>query len=241
VNVHDEMSDNEVLRAASESLSAISMAGPPDVEAILARGRAVRARRRIPGAASGLAMVTAAAAVLGLGLSGALSSAPAASARGTGTIRTAAFTLVEHANGTDTLTLNPREVYNAAALQNAFHQAGIPALVTSGSFCSSHPSLAAFSQVMYDVPTPHQLRTYGGGTSTVYIPTATINPAAMPAGTELSFGIFQFGPYNYLAAAELINTSSYSCTSTPPVPPAVPPAHEPPLVNGMTFRLFFLS
>jgi hypothetical protein len=40
MNVHDEMSDNEVLRAASGSLSAIPMAQPPDVEAIIARGDA---------------------------------------------------------------------------------------------------------------------------------------------------------------------------------------------------------
>ena len=42
MNAHDEMSDNEVLRAASDSLSAIPMASPPDVEAIMARGRARR-------------------------------------------------------------------------------------------------------------------------------------------------------------------------------------------------------
>ena len=29
MNVHDEMSDNEVLRAASDSLSAVPMASPP--------------------------------------------------------------------------------------------------------------------------------------------------------------------------------------------------------------------
>jgi hypothetical protein len=81
---------------------------------------------------------------------------------------------------------------------------------------------------MYRVPTPH----------TKYLFAVNINPAAMPAGTELSFGILQFGQYNKLVAAELINTSSYSCTSTPPVPPE---RNEPPLVNGMTFRLFFVS
>jgi hypothetical protein len=212
VNVHDELSDDEVLRAASESLSATPMASPPDVEAILARGRAVRARRRIPGAVSGLAAVTAAAVVLGLGLSGALGSAPA---RGTGTIRTAAFTLAEHANGTATLTLNFHELLDAAALRNALQQDGIPALVTSGSFCSSHPALAAFSQVMSPTRVEpgrhHHLR----GAPSI----STINPAAMTEGTELSFGIFQLGPDEQQVDAELINTSSYSCTSTPPSPP----------------------
>jgi DNA-binding CsgD family transcriptional regulator len=45
MNVHDEMSDSEVLRVASQVLSRISVAGPPDVEAITARGRARRNRR----------------------------------------------------------------------------------------------------------------------------------------------------------------------------------------------------
>jgi hypothetical protein len=210
VNVHDELSDDEVLRAASESLSALPMASPPDVEAILARGRAVRARRRTPGAVSGLAAVTAAAVVLGLGLSGAFGSAPA---RGAGTIQTAAFTLAEHANGTATLTINPKVLLDAAALRNALHHDGIPALVTSGSFCSSHPPLADFSQVMYLYPPiPRPLR------PGAYRESLTINPAAMPAGTELSFGVFQLGPDEQQVDAELINTSSYSCTSTPPSP-----------------------
>jgi hypothetical protein len=219
VNVHDELSDHEVLRAASESLSAIPMASPPDVEAIIARGRAVRARRRIPGAVSGLAVVTAAAVVLGLGLSGVFGSAPV---RGTGTIRTAAFTLAEHANGTATLTINSNVLLDPRVLQRDLRQDGIPALVTSGSFCSSHPALAGFSQV---VPSPplgpgkHHLR----GPLSI-----TINPAAMPAGTELSFGIFQLGPDEQQVDAELINTSSYSCTSTPP---------SPPLDHGMFFQV----
>ena len=42
MNVHDEMSDTEVLRAASDSLSGIPVASPPDVAAIMARGRARR-------------------------------------------------------------------------------------------------------------------------------------------------------------------------------------------------------
>ena len=86
MNVHDEMSDNEVLRAASDSLSGIPMASPPDVEAIMARGRA-RRRRRLAGVA-GLSVAGAAAGTaLALGLTGALGPA-----RTPGTIRTAAFT-----------------------------------------------------------------------------------------------------------------------------------------------------
>jgi hypothetical protein len=198
MNIHDDMSDDDMLRAAATSLSTLPVAGPPAAEAIMARGRA-RRRRTLTGL--GLAG-TAGAVALAVGLTGVFGSAPA---RGTGTIRTAAFTLVEHANGTATLTINLDELLDAAALQNDLQQYGIPALVTSGSFCSSHPALAAFSQVV-------------SGTRAEPF-TITINPAAMPAGTELSFGVFQLGPDQRQADSELINTSSYSCTSTPPPGP----------------------
>jgi hypothetical protein len=69
-------------------------------------------------------------------------------------IQTAAFILVEHANGTATLTINPSELLDAAALQNDLRQDGIPALVTSGSFCSSDPAPAGFSQVVSFYPPP---------------------------------------------------------------------------------------
>jgi hypothetical protein len=179
-------------------------------------GERSRRRRLIPGAVSGLAVVAAMAVVLGLGLSGTFGSAPAP---GTGTIRTAAFTLVEHANGTATLTINLFELLDAAALKSDLQQDGIPALVTSGSFCSSHPALAGFSQVVSSPPPKLGERL-----------TITINPAAMPAGTELSFGVFQLGTGGRQADSELINTSSYSCTSTPPSPP---PGH----VNGIFLQV----
>ncbi len=210
MNVHDEMSDNEVLRAASDSLSAIPMASPPDVEAIMARGRARRTRRR--SAAAGLSVAGAAAGTaLALGLTGVLGPA-----RTPGTIRTASFTLVSNSNGTATLTINPKELLDPAALQSDLAHYGIPAKVTSGSFCSSDPHPAGFSQVVSFHPA-------GPGTSTPQSgvhPTITIDPAAMPAGAELSVGYFQLSSGQYSGEQEaevaLIDTSSYTCTSTPP-------------------------
>jgi hypothetical protein len=200
--------ENELRRVLARAAADI-----PDLEQarqrLLQRNyRPGRGHRRL---AAGITAATAAAAlVLGLGLSGAFGSAPA---RGTGTIRTAAFTLVEHANGTATLTINPSVLLDPSALQSALQQDGIPALVTSGSFCSSHPALAGFSQVV-SFPL---LKLLGPGEHHLRGPiTITINPAAMPAGTELSFGVFQLGPDERQADSELINTSSYSCTSTPP-------------------------
>lgn len=215
MNVHDEMSDTEVLRAASDSLSGIPVASPPDVAAIMARGHARRARRL--SAVAGVSVAGAAGTALALGLTGVLGPA-----RAPGTIRTAAFTLVSNANGTATLTINPKELLDPAALQSDLAQYGIPAKVTSGSFCSSDPPPAGFSQVVSFQPA-------GPGTVTPQSgmqPIITIDPSAMPAGAELSFGYFQLssGTYSGEQQAELvlINTNSYTCSTTPPDPNGPP-------------------
>jgi hypothetical protein len=138
--------------------------------------------------------------VLGLGLTGAFGSA---SAHSTGTIRTAAFTLVEQANGTATLSIKPGVVLDPNTLQNDLRQYGIPAIATTGSFCSSDPTPPGFSQL---VTKRRQTRTM------------TITPAAMPAGTEVSFGSFRVsaGPET---AIQLVDTNSHTCTSTAPIVP----------------------
>jgi hypothetical protein len=194
--------DDELLTAVREQRTKVPMTVP--VDQIISRGRAVRARRRITVAVGGLAAVTAAAVVLGLGLSGALGSAPA---RGTGTIRTAAFTLTRNANGTDTLTINPQVLIDPSTLQNDLAQDGIPAMVDTGRFCSSNPAPpapAGFSQVVTFAPSRS--------------PGVTINPSAIPGGTELSFGIFQdpTTPPTGTGVVALIDPNSYTCTSTAP-------------------------
>jgi hypothetical protein len=216
MNVQDEMSDNEVLRAASECLSGMPMAKPPQVEAIMARGRGRRTRRT--SAIAGLSAVAAGTALV-LGLTGVLGPAMTP-----GTIRTTAFTLVSHANGTDTLTINPNELLDPTALQSDLQQYGIPAMVTSGSFCYSDPAPAGFSQVVSSYPAVASTSTPTAGAQ----PTITFDPSAMPSGAELSFAYFQLssGPYSGEQEAEvaLISTNSYSCTSTPPDPNS-PPGH----------------
>ena len=212
MNVHDEMSDTEVLRAASDSLSALPVASPPDVEAIMAKGRARRRRRRLS-AAAGVSVAAAAGTALALGLTGALGPA-----RTPGTIRTTSFTLVSNSDGTATLTINPKELLDPTALQSDLAQYGIPAKVTSSSFCTSDPAPAGFAQVVPGQPA-------GPGTGTpqpVAQPTITIDPSAMPAGAELSVGYFQLSSGEQQADVVLIDTSSYTCTSTPPDFPSPP-------------------
>jgi hypothetical protein len=221
MNVHDEMSDNEVLRAASASLSGMAVASRPDVAAVMARGRARRARRRagvaglsVAGAAAGTALV--------LGLTGVLGPAPAPAA-----IRTAAFTLVSNSNGTATLTIKPGELLDPAALQSDLAQYGIPAKVTSGSMCSSNPAPAGFSQVVSSYPAGPYTATPQNGIR----PTITIDPSAMPAGTELSVGYFQLSSGQYSGEQQadvvLIDATSYTCSSTPPDPNGLPDGYGP--------------
>jgi hypothetical protein len=171
---------------------------------------------------AGITATTAAAGVvLGLGLTGAFGPAAVsgtgairttAPARSAGTIRTTAFTLVKHANGTVTLTINPGLLLEPGTLQSDLQRDGIPAKVTAGSFCSSDPAPVGFHQIVHLVVPGLK------GTPMTVNPTLTINPAAMPAGTELSFGYFQ-PSWGQETAAGLIDTSSYTCTSTAPTTP----------------------
>lgn len=222
MNVDDEMSDSEVLRAASEVLSRISVADAPDVEAITSRGRALRNRRLA--SAAGLSMAAAAAA-LALSLTGVLG---ASQAKAPGSMRTMSFTLVSHHNGTATLTINPDELLDTTALQNDLQQDGIPAHVTSGSFCSSKPAPAGFWHVVSGSMTPRNpyrgnvfgpagtLVNVNGITKRAVAPTITFDPAAIPAGTELSFGDLAsvLGTHRmHGVVMGLINANSYTCNS----------------------------
>jgi hypothetical protein len=172
---------------------------PPAAAEIIRQGdrrRRSRTRQSLGGLSA--AGVVGAGVALGLALTG---SAPAHT---TGTIRTAAFTLVDNANGTATLTINNYVLFEPGILQADLAQDGIQAKVTAGSFCSSDPAPASTSQVV-SVPDIQPGEA----------PTVTIDPRAMPAGTELSFGNFQLanGGRTFIA---VIDPGSYTCTSTAP-------------------------
>jgi hypothetical protein len=210
MNHHEQRDDSALTRELRESLTGIAAPQRPPLETITARGRAHRRRRRTARAALP-AVGLAAATALALGLAGAFGAAPS---RGTGTIRTAAFTLVEHANGTATVTINMNLLQDPGALQRALRQDGILAIVRAGSFCSSDPIPAGFAQVVTGVTLPYS-------TGPAPSPSFTINPAAMPAGTELSFAFWLPWNSRIKTAIELIDTNSYTCSRT--APPAPPP------------------
>ena len=207
---NNQMTDPAELRELRDSLSGVAVPGRPQLATITARSRAHR-RRRLS-AVAGLSVAGAAAGTaLALGLTGVLGPA-----RTPGTIRAASFTLVSNSNGTATLTINPKELLDPAALQSDLAQDGIPAKVTSGSFCSSDPHPAGFSQVV-SVNWPSNASPQSG-----VQPTITIDPSAMPAGAELSVGYFRLPSGEQQADVVLMDSNSSTCTSTPPDPNGPP-------------------
>jgi hypothetical protein len=195
------MTDQELITAVRQSVHGVRMNVP--AEQIASRSRAIRASGHRRLAASITAVATAGSVVLGLGLSGALRAAPNG---GTGTIRTAAFTLTRNASGTATLIISPFVLIEPRILRHDLSRYGIQARVRTGSFCSSKSALRAWPQVMSFSP-----RSKGPGQHL----TITIKPSAMPAGTELSFGDFRLPVGRQLDLA-LIKTNSHTCTSTAP-------------------------
>ena len=143
--------------------------------------------------------VVGAGVALGVGLT-----AGSTPSHANGTIQTAAFTLVRNANGTATLTINNNVLFEPATLQSDLAQDGIAAKVTSGSFCSTDPAPAGIAQVL-------SVANGQPGAS----PIVTINPAAIPAGTELSFGNFELASSGRTLIG-LIDDGSSTCASTPP-------------------------
>lgn len=194
------------LTTARDSLTEVRMGTPLDT--IVRHGRAARRRHRVIGLAGTGAVAVAAALVIGL--TGVIGSGPAQHAS---TIRTAAFTLVSNANGTATLTIHPRVLLDPKILQRDLRKDGVPAMVTTGRFCSSDPPPAGFLRVVSFQPGPR-----GSGRQPVKDPTVTFHPSAMPAGAELSFGNFQLANRQQTSFA-LIDSSSYTCTTTAPTAP----------------------
>jgi hypothetical protein len=199
---NDQLTASVELRELRDSLTGVALPEPPPLEAIRARGRA-RRRRRLSGVAGLFVTGAVAGSALTLALAGGPGHAPVHATIGTSAplaIRTASYTLISDTSGTVKLTINPKKLFDAAALQSDLARFGIPAKVTAGRFCTSDPEPAGLSQVV-------SMRT--GRRQTI-----TFDPRAIPHGTELSFGNFQLG-FGQAAEVALIDTHSFTCTSNP--------------------------
>jgi hypothetical protein len=129
MNARDDISDSDVLTAVRDRLSGMPLASPPDVEAIMARGRAHRHRRLIPGVAGSLA----AAAVAALAVTALAPASHEASHQGSRqpTVQLAAWTVTKLADGNISITV--RELKDPAGLQRTLRADGVPASVTFAS------------------------------------------------------------------------------------------------------------
>jgi hypothetical protein len=166
------MNDNDLSTAVRESVADIHSATP--VAQIISRGRAVRARRRIPGVAGVLTVAAGAALAVPMLLpSGHPGSHPAR-------IQLDAWTVVKQANGDIDVTIN--QLRNPAGLQSTLRADGLPVSVTF-SDSASDDGLSASCQPY--VASPHVVDavvTFASGAFMV------INPSALPRGAGL--GIF---------------------------------------------------
>jgi hypothetical protein len=134
MNVHDEMSDADVLRAAADSLSTIPMPSAPDSAAIITTGRTRRRRRMTGLSIAGTAAVT----VVALSLSGAVGSTTHQSLGSTSRPPThpahaqlAAWMVTRLADGNISVTIN--QFKDPAGLQSTLRADGVPASVTLAS------------------------------------------------------------------------------------------------------------
>jgi hypothetical protein len=126
MNTRDDMSDSDVLTAVRDRLSGMPLARPPDVDAIMAKGRARRNRRLIPGVTGALALAAGAALA-------ATALAPAShegshQASRQPPVQLAAWTVTRLAGGNISVTI--RELKDPAGLQSTLRADGVPASVT---------------------------------------------------------------------------------------------------------------
>jgi hypothetical protein len=175
------MNHDDTLAVVRSSLAGTT-AGLADVhmdrpaEAIMRRARARRLRRAVPGVGAG-----ALALGLALSLSGAPSSDPGAPPTASGGsahvggvhVNLAAWSVNTLPNGLVNVTL--RELKDPQRLSTTLADAGIPVVLTSGRVCGSDGKLQV-DQVVRKVSSDDGLA-------------VTIDPAAIPAGTELVIGL----------------------------------------------------
>lgn len=204
----DQLTDSPELRELRDRLNGMPMPARPPLAAIEARGRAHRRHRHFgvaglfaAGAAAGAA-VTVALAGGGSTNQGALPALTQARSNPPREIRTSSYTLVSDTSGKVKLTIDPRRLFNPARLQSDLARFGIPAKVTDGRFCTTDPQPQGLSRIVTMRIGPPQR--------------VTFDPAAIPAGTELSFGRFRLELRAQMVTMALIDASSYTCSTRPP-------------------------
>ena len=185
-----------VLEALKSSMDDVTMSIP--VTEIVTAGRARRRRRRFIGSATGVAAVTA----LALGVPALVhpSTAPPATALNTASgavhIRTVAYTVDRHSDGTIHVTWDKqRYIEDREGLQRALRQAGFPVLMKEGTFCRGPQDDASLNPSGVGPGVTRVMKAQDGRDGSVEF---VFTPSAMPAGKQLFIG--------YLSPAQLAVT-----------------------------------
>jgi hypothetical protein len=178
------MNDDGLMTAVKESFAAVQLDIPD--EQIAGRGRALRARRRLPGLAAGALAVAGATALAVTAL------LPGAGHRG---LRLAAWTVAKRADGTIQVTI--RELRDPAGLQRKLRADGVPAAVTF--FSGPIPRCQPLTERVRYPSHPHErILVINPGAGIVGYPrhaslpvVLIIRPAALPAhaGVEIVSGL----------------------------------------------------
>ena len=196
------MNDNELITALREQRDKVSMDTP--VEQIISRGRAMRARRRVPRVAGALGAAAAAAFAVSVAL-------PASHPAGEPAAQLASWTVVRQADGSIQVTV--RELRDPAGLQRMLRADGVPASVTftgqQNPACQGYPGGGNQSQrrhLLSSVAGP------AGGRDAM-----VIHPSALPSGAGLQiYTLFHNypGPRGSFQVAVGLVQASPECTSS---------------------------
>jgi hypothetical protein len=197
---NDAISDNDVLRAVSDSVCAIPTAGRPALGQIRHRSRAQRRRRLLPAAGALMAAGTAALAVT---MAIPASHQPQA--------RLDAWTVSKQANGGIQVTIS--QLQDPSSLQSTLRADGVPASVTFGPqnpACQHYPqpSPGLLRQVL-GIPVPGQYH----GPPGAYV--FDIAPSALPSSAGVAIAVIRdSGPGGKFIVMQDIVYTSPGCTGS---------------------------
>jgi hypothetical protein len=220
------MNDDELATTVKEAVRGARINIP--AEQIVHRGRAIRARRRIPVLVGGLTAAAAATAAAAL----VVASGPAAvpgqheTAGHARTVVTAAWTVREDADGTVTIYL--RQYYDPAGLQQTLRADGINAIVRSvpqttrkvGNTIYINPTCTYATT--NDAPQAVQKAVWGLSLSGPFV----IHPSAMPHGSALFLMFTNYGSLKIVPGMMAVDGPVVLNNDTVPACVPVPPSSK---------------
>jgi len=227
----DDLNENHVFDIIRDRLSKLTVAQPPPVEAIVARGRARRRRSGVTGVGLAVAGLAIAVPVVFTSIRPTTPAVATHLRLGAGPVHVnlAAYSVDSNANGTVSVALASKQRFNPSELRQVLAQAGIAAVVNVGAFCQTADQPAGFQAVVSSSgrgtaqqsvqATPRRQAAQANFTAMV------IKPSAMPKRAELSIGYFP----DHVAMTLVKVGGRMSCFSSDP-----PTCNVPVAVRGQS-------